>query len=229
MVQFYTQYIPIYWRWVIHLFRRCILSPADRAIEYIEWNKNEDEPNKTERKRAKDRGKERKKEMAVTPHTTPTIRPPALHHETIQEWLTRHAGHCRRSRDELISDVLLWTPTYGPAKAGRPARTYIQQLCEDTGCSPEDMPEAINEREKWRERVRDIRAGGTTWWYIYICNIKKFSRYYSIINLFQQFPLYQSLASIHSFCLIQLPIFELYTIWGGSFYWANCRSKFIMA
>ena len=30
-----------------------------------------------------------------------------------------------------LSDVLLWTPTYGRAKAGRPARTYIQQLCED--------------------------------------------------------------------------------------------------
>ena len=63
------------------------------------------------------------------------------------------------------SDVLLWTPTYGRAKAGRPARTYIQQLCEDTGCSPEDLPEAMNDREKWRERVRDIRAGGTTWWW----------------------------------------------------------------
>ena len=40
--------------------------------------------------------------------------------------------------DELISDVLFWTPTYVRAKAGRPARTYIQQLCEDTGCCPED-------------------------------------------------------------------------------------------
>ena len=47
-------------------------------------------------------------------------------------------------------------------KAGRPARTYMQQLCEDTGCSPEDLPEAMNDREKWRERVRDIRASGTT-------------------------------------------------------------------
>ena len=53
------------------------------------------------------------------------------------------------SRDELISDVLLWTPTYGRAKAGRPARTYIQQLCEDTGCNLEDLPEAMNDREKW--------------------------------------------------------------------------------
>ena len=46
----------------------------------------------------------------------------------IQVRRTRHTGHCWRSRDELISDVLLWTPTYDRAKAGRPARTYIQQL-----------------------------------------------------------------------------------------------------
>ena len=71
--------------------------------------------------------------------------------KTIQVRRTRHAGHCWICRDELISDVLLWTPTYGRAKAGRPARTYIQQLCED-------LPEAMNNREKWRERVRDIRA-----------------------------------------------------------------------
>ena len=83
----------------------------------------------------------------------------------IQVRRTRHAGHCWRSRDELTSVVLLWTLTYGRAKAGQPARTYIQQLCEDTGCSPEDLPEAMNDREKWRERVRDIRASGTTWWW----------------------------------------------------------------
>ena len=79
--------------------------------------------------------------------------------KTIQVIRTRH---CWRSRDELISDVLLWTPTYGRAKAGRPARIYIQQLCEDTGCCPEDLPEAMNDGEKWRERVRNIRATSTT-------------------------------------------------------------------
>ena len=82
--------------------------------------------------------------------------------KTILVRRTRHAGHCWRSRYELISDVLLWTPTYGRAKAGRPARTYIQQLCEDMGCSREDLPEAMDDREKWRERVRDIRASGPT-------------------------------------------------------------------
>ena len=60
---------------------------------------------------------------------------------------------------------LLWTPTYGREKAGRAARTYILQLREDTGSSPEDLPEAMNDREKWCERVRDIRAGSTTWWW----------------------------------------------------------------
>ena len=92
--------------------------------------------------------------------------------KTIQVRWTRHAGHCWRSRDELIRGVLLWTPTHGRAKAGRPARTYIQQLCEDTGCCPEDLPRAMNDREEWRERVRDIRATSATWWwwwwYIYI-------------------------------------------------------------
>ena len=87
--------------------------------------------------------------------------------KTIQVRRTRHAGHCWRSRDGLISDVLLWTPTHGRAKAGRPARTYIQQLCEDTGCCPEDLPEVMNDWEEWRERVRDICATSTSWWWWY--------------------------------------------------------------
>ena len=62
-------------------------------------------------------------------------------------------------------DVLLWTPTHGRPKAGRPARTYIQKLWEDTGCCPEDLPRAMNDGEEWRERVRDIRSTSTTWWW----------------------------------------------------------------
>ena len=85
--------------------------------------------------------------------------------KTIQARRTRHAGHCWRSKDEIVSDILLWTPAYGQSKAGRPAQTYIQQLCDDTGCNPEDLPEVMNNRETWRERVRDIDAGHTTWWW----------------------------------------------------------------
>ena len=103
--------------------------------------------------------------LATTSHETTTIRPPASHHENILVRRTRHVGHCWRSKDDLVSDVLLWTPTCGQAKAGWPARTYIEQLCEDTGCNPEDLPEAMDDREKWRKLVRDIHAGGTTWWW----------------------------------------------------------------
>ena len=48
--------------------------------------------------------------------------------KTIQARRTRPAGHCWRSRDELRSHVLLWTPRYDRAKAGWPDRTYIQRI-----------------------------------------------------------------------------------------------------
>ena len=38
----------------------------------------------------------------------------------------------------------------------------LEPTCEDTQCSPEDQPEAMNDREECRERVRDIRADGAT-------------------------------------------------------------------
>ena len=85
--------------------------------------------------------------------------------KTIQARRTRHAGPCWKSKDEIVSNVLLWTPAYGQSKARRPARTFIQQLCDDTGCNPEDLPKAMNDRETWRERVRDIRASRTSWWW----------------------------------------------------------------
>ena len=88
--------------------------------------------------------------------------------KTIQVRRTRHPGHCRRSKDELISDILLWAPSHGRAKTGRPARTYIQQLCADTGYRLENLPGAIDDRDGWWERVRGIRAGSMTYIYIYI-------------------------------------------------------------
>ena len=85
--------------------------------------------------------------------------------KTIQNGWTRHAEYCWKSKNELISDILRWTPSHGRAKAGRPVWTYIQQLCADTGCSFEDLPEAMDNREGGQERVREIRAGGATWWW----------------------------------------------------------------
>ena len=82
--------------------------------------------------------------------------------QIIRERRTRHAGHCWRSKDELISDVLLWVPGHGRTRPGRPKRTYIEQLCADSGCSTEDLPGAMSDREEWKRRVESIRAEGTT-------------------------------------------------------------------
>ena len=78
--------------------------------------------------------------------------------KTIKVRRTRHAGHSWRRGNGLIRDVLQWTPSHGHARAGRLARTHIQQLCEETGGSPDDLPKAMKDREQWRERVRDNRA-----------------------------------------------------------------------
>ena len=49
----------------------------------------------------------------------------------------------------VISDILLWTSSHGQAKAGQPARTYIQQLFANTGYSLEDLPGMMDNRDGW--------------------------------------------------------------------------------
>ena len=120
--------------------------------------------------------------------------------KTIQVRRTRHAGHCWRCMEELISDVLQWTPTYDRAKAGRLARTYIQQLCEDTGCSPEDLPEVMNNREKWRERVRYIRACGMIWWWWWFVVYTQLSVFkFQVLILFKLFVFFFCLHTVKYF------------------------------
>ena len=80
---------------------------------------------------------------------------------TIQIRRARHPGHCWKSK----GDVLLWIASHGRAKIERPARTYLQQLCSDTGCSREDMQRALDDMDDWWQRVREIHNI-----YVYIYN-----------------------------------------------------------
>ena len=82
---------------------------------------------------------------------------------------TRYARLCWRSKDKLISDVLQWTPSHGPAKVAQPVGTYLQQLCTDSECSLKDMPVSMDDRNGWWERAREILARSVAW-YIYILN-----------------------------------------------------------
>ena len=47
--------------------------------------------------------------------------------KTIQVRRIRHAGHCWRSRNELICDILQWTPSHGRVKASW--NLYTTALC----------------------------------------------------------------------------------------------------
>ena len=101
-------------------------------------------------------------------HRAGVLRPPPRPIFKTFRWI-RHARHCRKSMDELISDVLPWTLSHGQASLYN-TRTYQQQLCTDPRCS---LPEAMNDRDEWRMRVWEIRARDKTWWwwwwwYIYI-------------------------------------------------------------
>ena len=80
---------------------------------------------------------------------------------SIQERRMRFAGHCWRSKNEIVSDVLLWQPKHGKTSRGRPVRTFIDQLRDDSGCSIHDLPAAMSERKGWQARVRTVRASTT--------------------------------------------------------------------
>ena len=63
---------------------------------------------------------------------------------------------------ELISHVLLWTPSQRRTRVGQPFITYLQLLCTDAGCSMEDLPRAMDGKDEWRERVREIYTSSMT-------------------------------------------------------------------
>ena len=60
------------------------------------------------------------------------------------------------NKDQLIRDLHQWIPSHRHASVGRP-RTYIQQLCTNTGCSLEELPEAMDDRDEWRYRARELQ------------------------------------------------------------------------
>ena len=74
--------------------------------------------------------------------------------KTIQPRRARYVRHCSRNKEELINDFLAWTPSYGRVTSGWPASTYLQQHCTDTGYILEDLPGAMDDRDRWKEKER---------------------------------------------------------------------------
>ena len=59
----------------------------------------------------------------------------------------RLAGHSWGSKNELVSDVLLWNPPHGKRGVGGLEKTYVDQLADDAGFSIEDLPCLLEDRD----------------------------------------------------------------------------------
>ena len=79
---------------------------------------------------------------------------------TIRVRRARYSRHCWLDKDELISDVLQWTPTHGHTSAGWLAKMYVHQLCPDIGYRLVDLPGAMADWDGWWERLKGICTVG---------------------------------------------------------------------
>ena len=84
--------------------------------------------------------------------------------KTTQVRWTRHAGTLLEKLGRAHKWGTPMNPRIWPSKR-RTTSSKIHTAAVDTECSLEDLKEAMNDREKWWERVRDIRASGKTWWW----------------------------------------------------------------
>ena len=65
----------------------------------------------------------------------------------------RFAGHCYRSKNEPVSKTVLWTPKHGARRRGKPATSYRDTLCKDTGLEVSELGTAMEDRSIWRTFV----------------------------------------------------------------------------
>ena len=89
--------------------------------------------------------------------------------KTIQIRRARHAGHCRRSKDKLTSDV-----SYGPLHMDEPVLTDQQELIYTNSVRTQDAFEkTCRKRLMTGTNVKSVGKARTRsvtwlWWYIYI-------------------------------------------------------------
>ena len=82
--------------------------------------------------------------------------------QTVRERRLRFAGHCYRATNECSSNVLLWQPQHGKRSVGRPAKTFVDLLEEDTGWNVTELQKAMADRVLWKDVVMKDRPPRST-------------------------------------------------------------------
>ena len=72
----------------------------------------------------------------------------------IQRQRLSFSGHCWRNKNELASEFVLWAPSHGQRKRGRLALVYPDILVRDTGCQHKELPNAMSDKDNWRNHVK---------------------------------------------------------------------------
>ena len=81
---------------------------------------------------------------------------------TLKERRLRFIGNVWRKTDETAQKLLLWEPTHGKRKQGRPRYTCVDQLRDDTGLEKYHLKEMMQNRGEWRGYVQYVRASSPT-------------------------------------------------------------------
>ena len=70
------------------------------------------------------------------------------------------AGHCARGTGKMVTKLITWRPTQGKRSAGRPTKTYVDLLHDDTGLTPSEIETCMQDRRIWRVII-DVRQKST--------------------------------------------------------------------
>ena len=71
--------------------------------------------------------------------------------EVIRKRRLQLAGHCFRDKSAPVSKLVTWNPMHGKCSVGRPARSYVDILLEDTDINNVDeLEKCMDDRNLWR-------------------------------------------------------------------------------
>ena len=76
---------------------------------------------------------------------------------TIRQRRLHFAGHCFRTINQPVTDLLLWTPSMGKRGRGAGIKTFPKSLLEDTALSSNhEIQILMADRQLWRQRVNAV-------------------------------------------------------------------------
>ena len=79
----------------------------------------------------------------------------------IRKGCLRFSGRCWRSKNAVVSDLVLWEPKHGKMSVGGQAGTFVDLLEADTGVPRDCLPAAMVDRVGWRKRAMGGRLRST--------------------------------------------------------------------